>query len=63
MSDMKQAETYVNLMAICPHCSHHQEVEWAESCEDALREYDCDLCKKEFSYCHESNDYGLNGRN
>lgn len=46
--EMKKAETYPELHAICPYCDEHQEVEQIESYEDG--EHECEVCHKEFKY-------------
>lgn len=56
---MKQAETYLALWAICPHCEHQQEVEWCDEAVNGKEEHICEQCNEEFTYTHPENQYGL----
>lgn len=56
---MKQAETYLELWAICPHCGEHQAVEWCDETVDGLEEGCCEKCGEDFTYVHPENQYGL----
>lgn len=59
MSDMMQAEVYIEQTAVCPYCGHHnQGVEWAEERDDGKEEWACEKCGKEFKYAHPENQYG-----
>jgi len=56
---MKQAETYIDLKAECPHCGEGMEVEWADDTVNGLEEWQCENCNEQFTYCHPCNQYGL----
>lgn len=56
---MKQAETFIDIVAACPHCGMHQLVEWADDTVDGLEEHVCEHCNQSFSYCHPNNKHGL----
>lgn len=55
----KQAETYLELWAICPHCGENQPVEWCDDSVDGKEEWTCEKCGMEFLYVHPENKYGL----
>ena len=56
---MKQAETYMELIAVCPHCGARQEVEWCDESVNGKEEWVCAECSEPFSYVHPENQYGL----
>lgn len=56
---MKQAETYLEIRAVCPHCNEHQEVEWCDETVNGKEEAACQKCGEEFAYVHPGNLYGL----
>ena len=56
---MKQAETYMELKAVCPSCGDHTEVEWVDETVNGLENWVCERCNERFSYCHPENIYGL----
>ena len=56
---MKQAEVYIELNAVCPHCNETNIVEWVDETVDGLEEWKCDNCPEHFTYCHPMNNYGL----
>ena len=55
----QQAETYPQMMAVCPNCTALTEVEWCDETVDGLEEWQCEHCSTDFTYCHPLNNYGL----